>query len=204
MNSILKYCFVLVFALLSSVAFSQQFKPQAYLGINGGLLYSQVDFLPSIKQNNFIKHNAGVTFRYISEKHVGLQVELNYKQKGWGEKLENNYFNRQLDYVELPLLTHVYFGQKQRFFINFGPQIAYLINDYVQTDLLEVKDINHYFDYGISGGLGFEWNTSNFSYLLEGRYGFGLGDIYNNGKGDDFSRSSNRNISINLVLLYHL
>ena len=52
------------------------------------------------------------------------------------------------------------------------------------------------FDYGIAGGLGVELKTKAGNFFVEGRYYYGLSDIYGNSKTDDFGRSANQTIYI--------
>jgi hypothetical protein len=55
------------------------------------------------------------------------------------------------------------------------------------------------------GGLGVEVHTRKAgSFLIEGRYYFGLADFYNSAKKDYFSRSSNATISAKITYLFDL
>ena len=58
------------------------------------------------------------------------------------------------------------------------------------------------FDYGIAGGLGVELNSRIGHFMLEGRYYYGLSDIYNNSKTDVFARSNNGTITVKLTYLF--
>jgi hypothetical protein len=53
----------------------------------------------------------------------------------------------------------------------------------------------------LTGGAGIELKTGIGIFNLEGRYYFGLGDIFNNRRGDNayFSRSAHRVISAKLT-----
>ena len=106
-------------------------------------------------------------------------------------------------------------GKEQRglmFYILAGPQIGYCIGDtsersakwtineegnpdrpnnmYEQYDL----KIKNKIDYGIAAGLGLELNTKIGHFTLEGRYYYGLADIFGNSKKDVFARSANGTI----------
>lgn len=197
------------------------------VGINGGLNFSSVSFSPNIKQSTLQGITGGITVRYISEKYFsmicGLQMELNYSQKGWKEKIEdgtNNTYQRTLNYVEIPFLAHVAFGKERgmRFFINAGPQIGFFINDkeekggdpwntnYRPNNVTAQygKSVENKFEYGIAGGLGLELRTGIGNFLLEGRYFYGLSDFYHNSKSDDFGRSGNSVITGKLTYLFDL
>lgn len=221
--------------LLVSIAFSafifaqkEEFSRELYLGFGGGALMSSVDFMPSVLQKNNIGIHAGVSAKYITEKHLGLLLELNYAQRGWMEEFEDNpdfAYNRTLNYIEVPFMTHVYFGNKVRFVFNAGPQIGFLIgNSATMSDVLKqyVDDMKEStdikvgvqygdklkkFDYGLIGGGGLELKTPAGNFQLEGRYYFGLGDILENRKSKEnyyYSRSANRIIEIKLSYYFKL
>ena len=65
-----------------------------------------------------------------------------------------------------------------------------------------ITAVKNKFDYGITGGIGFEFYISpRNSISVEGRYYFGLGNIFPAAKADTFSAS--RNTSIELILGYN-
>ena len=60
-------------------------------------------------------------------------------------------------------------------------------------------------DYGIAAGLGLEFSNPHFGhFMLEGRYYFGLGNIYGNTKRDYFAKSNFSNIVIKATYLFDL
>ena len=151
----------------------------------------------------------GLIFRYITEKNVGLQVELNYFQRGWKET--DSIYSRRLNYIELPFMTHIYFGNKTRFFFNIGPKISYLLsenvlrNETVSSEKVEqVKSVENPFDYGICGGLGFMFKISKNVFQLDARANYSLSDIFSNSKTDYFDTSNNINVSLNLGWLWQV
>ena len=63
-------------------------------------------------------------------------------------------------------------------------------------------DVERKFDYGIAGGLGMEYSVPHLGhFLLEGRYYYGLGNIYNDSKRDYFGKSNNSTIMVKLTYL---
>ena len=108
-----------------------------------------------------------------------------------------------------------------RGFVNIGPQIGNLDHDNAKADFdinnlptfngenrineVYTLPIANRFDYGITGGVGVELRLKRHIILLEGRYYFGLGDIYGNRKADIFSGSSaNRGFMINLAYMFRI
>lgn len=60
-------------------------------------------------------------------------------------------------------------------------------------------------DYGITAGLGVELRIGKKnSVLLEGRYYYGLGNIYSSSKRDEFSASRGTSIVATLGYFFHL
>lgn len=222
-----KYTYTLLFFLLTIAVSGQdkQFKPEWNVGIGFGPTFSSISFetgsyiqgLPTKSKQQF---SGGIAIRYLSEKNLGLIAELNYSQQGWEQDFpeEPQYsHSHKLNYIELPILTHIYFGNKVRFVFNLGPKLSFLLSDSEEinkalADYLasgnfpESRPSYQYYhmaerkiDYGLMAGMGIEIRTGVGNFMLEGRYTFGLGDIYNNSKADYFTRSANRVISAKLT-----
>ncbi len=121
-----------------AIAFAEtHYKPHIAIGARGGVSMGQISFSPSVKQLWNMGSTGAVTFRYTEEKIFGLIAELGWVQRGWKENYELNPFsyNRTLTYINLPILTHIYFGSRRfKGFINLGPQVAYLIGDKISAD----------------------------------------------------------------------
>ena len=199
------------------------------VGANAGMNMTKVDFSPNIKQQTMNTICGGFTIRYMSEKYFkmlcGLQMEINYSMRGWKELIEdgsNNTYQRDMNYIEIPLLTHLAFGKDSRtkgaqFFVNLGPQIGFLIGDTEKkSDNWDTtnrpggvtaqydKAIDKKFDYGITAGAGVEINTKAGHFLVEGRYYMGLMDFFNNSKKDFFGRSAHSLIAIKATYLFDI
>lgn len=197
------------------------------LGVNGGVNLSSVSFQPTIKQNTMIGPAMGITARYISEKYFkmicGVQIEVNYSQRGWNEKIEDgtdNTYKRSMSYIEIPLLAHLAFGKDEghgaRFVVNLGPQVGFLLSeketmggkwapdDRYTSNITYGKMADNKFDYGLVGGMGVELRTGIGNFVLEGRYYFGLSDFYGNSKKDPYSRSAHSYIGGRLTYLFDI
>lgn len=197
------------------------------LGVNGGVNLSSVSFQPTIKQNTMIGPAMGITARYISEKYFkmicGVQMEVNYSQRGWNEKIEDgtdNTYKRSMSYIEIPLLAHLAFGKDEghgaRFIVNLGPQVGFLLSeketmggnwapdDRYTSNITYGKMADNKFDYGLVGGMGVELRTGIGNFVLEGRYYFGLSDFYGNSKSDPYSRSAHSYIGGRLTYLFDI
>ena len=214
---------IIAACLISINAWAQIEEPRNILeiGFAGGLNMSQMDIQPTIRQKYLNGANGGVTLRYTSEKYFNMicaaQLEVNFAQRGWEEDFDDksgNSYKRTLNYVEIPFFAHLAFGKEPRglqFFINLGPQIGFFLNENeeyigswsidsrpVSSRPIYGKEIENKFEYGIAGGLGLELKTKIGNFILEGRYYYGLSDIYGNSKTDDYGRSANNTISARL------
>lgn len=117
----LKTGIVLTFAAVSLPALAQigELRNNIAVGVNGGMNFSNVSFTPKIKQKTTNGMTGGLTVRYISEKYFamicGLQMELNYSQRGWTELIEENTdtYSREMNYLEIPFLAHLAFGKER-------------------------------------------------------------------------------------------
>ena len=205
-------------------AASKPFEPEWAFGVNAGVTLSTVRFNPTIKQENLLKYAGGITARYISEKTFGLQVELNYSLRGWDLEADTTYkdptelvqpsdtlrftSSRSLAYFELPILTHIYFnmGDRMRLIFLMGPQVSWYLGEKSvsnrETFHPTPQKVQKPFDYGILGGMGVELRTGIGSFVLDGRYYFGLSDIFNSTKADYFQASSNQVMSVKLTYLF--
>lgn len=210
--------------LLSTTALAQvgELRSNLAVGFNGGYNLSSVDFSPTIKQGLQPGFTGGLTLRYTTEKYFALicaaQLEVNFAQRGWNELIDDgshNTYNRTTNYVEIPFFAHLGWGKEERglqFFVNAGPQIGlYLSGEEYYGFSKEYpwdesnrpnniiaqygKAIENTLEYGIAGGLGMELKTGIGNFIIEGRYFFGLSDMFGNSKADPFGRSANTTIT---------
>lgn len=190
------------------------------LGVHGGAQARYVFFSPSMPESWPIGGTAGLTFRYIEENHFGLIAEVNWTQRGWGEDFEDApyHYTRTVDYIEVPVMAHIYFGRRGRFFINAGPQISFYLGESTKADFDPEKiaslpdfpirnrtnnqltmPVSQRVDYGISAGLGGEFSLSRRHALsLEVRAYYGLGNIMPSKRADVFSLSNQLTVGATL------
>ncbi len=221
----LRYIWVFIFVFSVQLGWAQRsdYRPEFTVGIKGGTTLSSVAFTPTVTQSLLLGYTGGVSVRYIEEKFFGLIAEVNYTQCGWKETFEDDpyKYSRSLDYVTIPFLTHFFFGNRVvRGFINAGPQVGFLLNSSYKSNFdinnlpefsqkskvkeIYTMEIANSFDYGITGGAGIEFRIKRkHGIVLEGRYYYGLGDIFKNRKKDVFSASHNQIITVSLGYLYH-
>ena len=206
--------------MFSTCCMAQVESPRSILeiGVSGGLNLNRMEFQPSIRQGLQQGVNGGISARYTSEKYFSMicaaQMEINFSQRGMVEDFDDgtsNNYSRTLNYIEIPFFAHVSWGKEERglqFFLNLGPQFGFLISESekykgdwkveerpVTIAPLYGKPVENKFEYGIAGGLGLEYKTKIGNFFIEGRYYYGLSDIFGNSKTDDFGRSANTTIT---------
>lgn len=205
----------------------QHFDANVSIGAKAGATMSKVNFQSSVPQTFLPGVTAGLSFRYTEERHFGIIVELNYEQNGWKETFEGTdfAFQRRLNYLRMPMLTQIYFGSsKFHAFFTAGPEIGYMIgsstkSNFAYDNIAGIKDfpaenrnveqftlpIKYKFDYGISAGLGLELIANQkHSIVAEGRFYYGLHDVFGNHAKDAFSASSGMSVQVTLGYYYRL
>lgn len=219
---------LIITAFLALLATAQtHYEGTIAVGGKAGASLSRVNFNPSVEQTMLPGMTAGVMFRYVEEKNFGLIAELNLTQRGWKENFEESdyRYSHRFSYLELPIMTHIFFGnQRVKGFFNLGPELNVMLGnginsnfsyeeadglDYFIDDTRHIEQmtmkVNNRFDYGICGGAGMEINLNpKHSLLLEGRFYYGLADVFPNHKTDIFSSSNSMSITVTLGYFYRL
>ena len=188
-----------------------------FLGLKGGANFSTVDFSsfgPDPSTEIKAGFQSGIIFKRIGRPHLGIQIELNYIRKGWETILsEENSSVYEVYYLEMPLMSHAYIGQgKGKVFINLGMYVNTWLNgtvtnitanERISTELDFDEEVYNQYDYGIVGGVGLSRDFNFGTLQLEGRYQFGLGNVY---KPVVFNREFTRYTvyAINLNYLFRL
>lgn len=223
-----RFAFILSALVVTIMASSQtHYEGTIAVGGKAGASLSRVNFNPSVQQQMLPGMTAGAMFRYIEEKHFGLVAELNLTQRGWKEAFDDADYNysHRFTYIELPIMTHIFFGsERMKGFFNLGPELNVMIAssrssnfeyqeassiDYFHQNTRHIEQltmpIHNKFDYGICGGAGMELNLNKRnSLLLEGRFYYGLTDVFPNHKTDVFSSSNSMTITLTLGYFYRL
>lgn len=141
-------------------------------------------------------------------------------------------YERKMTYIQIPVLAHLAWGKERNgfnAFINLGPQMGFLVGETINKNYTtpftkknfpnaessnarsssivaqETLDVKNKFDYGIVLGAGAEVHINKVGrFQLEGRYYYGLGNIFGATKRDEFSKSNHGIISVRLAYLRDL
>lgn len=140
------------------------------------------------------------------------------------EKANPLSYERHMKYVQVPIMARLGWGRERKGlqgFIQLGPQIGFFLDESTTSNLqpgigtqtersskIEAQDtmaVQKKFDYGIAVGGGIEFSHPKVGhFILEGRYYYGLGDIYKNSKSDFFGRSNFGQIVIKATYLFDI
>ncbi len=183
--------------------------PELYFGFHGGVTAAMMRFNPTVEQSAkspLLGGNAGLVFRYSNTKYTAVQLELNYLQRGWHETSTD--YTRHIDYIEIPLLMHLYFGKQVRGFLNLGPEFGYCIAQYDKNGEglagHQYQSIQKPWDWGLAAGLGMQVNAKKAgAYFLEVRFDFSFGDVFNNRATDYYKNSAPMALSLNLGWMWY-
>lgn len=133
-------------------------------------------------------------------------------------------YSRTINYIQVPVMAHLAWGREYKglsFFLNLGPQFGIYMSESTKSNfdfdkrntsdrasLVVAQDtmaVENKFDYGIAVGLGAEYSIPKAGHiLLEGRYYYGLGNLYGDTKRDFFGSSNFGNIVIKLTYLFDI
>jgi len=224
MTKLLKTALLLMLLALSCHSIAQTRIPrEVHLGLIGGANLSEYTFYPRVTQQMSQGYTAGVGIRYIEETLFGLQAELHLTRRGYSDFYEEQpdwNYSRSLTYIELPVMAHIYFriGDHHEVAVDLGPKVGYFLFDNINNGLpadfgqvdsesygytYEHHDmpIEKKLDYGIQAGLGYEFKfNKKMSMLIQGRYYYGLGNLWADTKADKFQQSSCQSIQIVMAL----
>lgn len=219
-------CLMTWLGLQQQISAQTRIPREVHIGVIGGANMSQYSFIPTVSQKMTQGYTGGVAIRYIEETFFGLQAELLLTQRGYKDYYESYpelHFSRTLTYIEVPVMAHVYFkmGQRNQIMLDAGPKIGWYLSDKIDSNLPDnfgqedseyaagvtahhTLDVSKKFDYGIQAGLGYEFKFGRkISLQLQGRYYYGLANLWPDSKADEFEQSSNQSIQIVASLWWH-
>lgn len=199
--------------IIGSVSYAQDNKSNTGFGIKGGVNFTNL-YTDDVNDNNMLtSFNVGVFATLPLTSNLAIQPEVNFSRKG-AELVYDNLFASgtakfKLNYIEVPVLLKI--NITDNFNIHAGPYLAYLINAQVTNessggsfDFEENFDNDDFekFDYGLSGGLGFDFTSIS----IGARYNYGLATIGKErtiaGNSYRFPDSKNSAISLYVALKF--
>lgn len=137
-------------AALSAVAQVGEYRNDFSVGVNGGYVFSNVQFVPKVPQSMHGGLTGGLTARYVCEKYFNticsIYGEMNFSQMGWKEKILDSQdnpvinaeteqperYSRTINYIQVPIFAHLAWGKETKglqFFVQAGPQMGFYLSD---------------------------------------------------------------------------
>jgi hypothetical protein len=133
-------------------------------------------------------------------------------------------YSRTINYIQIPVFAHLAWGKENKgmqFFFQAGPQLGIYMSESTKMNFdfanrnttdrsntivaQDTMSVENKFDYGIAAGLGVEYSVPKVGhFMLEGRYYYGLGNIYGDSKKDYFGKSNFGNVVIKLTYLFDI
>ncbi len=177
----------------SLVEIVEPFRGELAVGIRGGYQFSRVNFDVGIVQGLQEGVNIGLILQYLSQRQIGIQLEVNYSQRGLFASTSTYRISRQFDFIEIPFMTHFAIGKKSfRIVLNAGSYLSFLarestLDNQGTTPSYYLLPLGRKWTYGFTGGLGLALRTSIGVFQLEGRGAQGLTDLFSPSNDEVFS-----------------
>ena len=132
------------------------------VGVNGGYVLSNVQFVPKVPQGLHGGITGGFSARYVCEKYFNticsIYGEVNFAQLGWKESIldvhdapvinprteQPEQYSRTINYLQVPVFAHLSWGSELRglqFFFHAGPQVGFMLSEKTDTNF-ELPDRN--------------------------------------------------------------
>ena len=200
-------------------------KGQSYIGVRGGVNIPSVNFtnfvngpiITGFRSQFFVAPTFGISYRNMQTDKIGVQVDLNYATKGWGQLTlaQTNTFITRINYLEMPFYLHwQLIGKKKlKFFLNAGAYVAWALSaeqtienelDLIQNQIIYSVENDNRGDFGIYAGAGISYDFSIFILQVDGSFKSGFANILpvNNFIKENPPVSTNQVPSVQLSLLF--
>lgn len=205
--------------VMSNVGFTPKVNQKMYGGFSGGVSFR---YVCEKYFNTICSVQAEVNYSKIGWKQDILDINdqpVINAQTGLAEE-----YSRTLNYIQIPVFAHLAWGKEEKglqFFFQAGPQVGIYLSESTEANYYlanrniddranktveqETMPVENKFDYGIAAGLGLEYSHPKVGHFqIEGRYYYGLGNIYGDSKKDYFGKSNFGNIVVKLTYLFDI
>jgi len=147
---------------------------------------------------------------------------------------QNLQYTRKMSYLQIPILARLGWGRERSGFQGFfqvGPQIGFFLSDKIETNFdvrnpefdpsskeykyanirasqvvaQDTMAVENSFDYGVAFAVGLEFSHRKMGhFIVEGRYYYGLGNMFGSTKRDYFGSSNFGNIIVKFTYLFDI
>lgn len=155
-------------------------------GLRAGYGVGTITFSPNRDTGYNPNFDAGLVYKRIGRPGLGIQLELNFANRGYTITDDRIEFAADTSYnfsvVEMPFLAHAFVGRKNgRLFLNVGCFLSVRLNGTrtfeSQTTTVDFDRVQM-FGYGVLGGVGYGRKIGPGFLQIEGRYQYALGNLY--------------------------
>lgn len=188
----------IIFILFLCLFLSNESNGQSYIGVRGGANLPTVNFsdftnvpiTTRFRSAFFVSPTYGISYRYMQSDKIGVQFDLNYSTKGWGQNTLDftNVAINEINYLELPFYFHwqIFGTEKFKFFLDAGAYVGWSLSASTtianNQDLEEIQifysvDNDNRGDFGIYAGAGFSYDFSLFILQLDASFKSGFANI---------------------------
>lgn len=153
--------------------------------------------------------NLGLIYNHSIFERAGLSAELRYSQEGSKTNVGGLTVVNKVNYVRVPLSFVYYFGAleddfRPKFFV--GPSFGFLVGGETKTRVgettvtVDAKDVYEPFDFGLHGGVGFNYRLAESTWLnFNVAYTHGVIDLVSDNNSNN---SQNRLVNVNLGVAF--
>lgn len=204
---------------MSNVGFTPKVNQKMHGGMTGGVSFR---YVCEKYFNTICSVQAEVNYAQLGWKEDIMNLDnkpVTNPQTGLAEE-----YSRDISYIQIPVFAHLAWGKEEKglqFFFQAGPQMGIYLSESTkanydlakpntadrsnQVTKQETMPVENKFDYGIAAGLGLEYSHPKAGHFqVEGRYYYGLGNIYGDTKRDYFGKSNLGNIVVKLTYLFDI
>jgi hypothetical protein len=189
---------IILVLTITTTSMAQLRGQEPKLGIKGGLNLSNFYSADIDDRNMALGFHAGIYYRMPMDDFFAIQAELLFNQKGAdfsNASIFTDEISLRLNYIDVPILAVIKLGEN--FNIHAGPYFGYLLGDpsgrlsgLIDMQTSFDRDNFHRFDYGLSGGIGFDLLPLKFGV----RYNLGLSDIGKDNLADQVMGNSRNSL----------
>ena len=147
---------------------------------------------------------------------------------------QNLQYTRKMSYIQIPILARMGWGRERKGFQAFaqvGPQVGFFLSDKIESNFdvrnpefnpaseaykyagirasqvvaQDTMAVENSVDYGVAFAVGLEFSSRRVGhFIVEGRYYYGLGNMYGGTKRDYFGTSNFGNIIVKFTYLFDI
>lgn len=189
---------------------------QTFLGIHGNYNYLRLSSDSAMNKEPIIGMGGGLIFKHFVVPSAGIQIEVNYMQKGWRFFMdEENYYQRNMNYIEIPVLMNAVIGKKKTRVLFLAGLFVDILHDseisYTNEELIQsfpnqefvTNELNK-LNYGLAGGLGIKRLFSFGTIQIEGRVTQGLSRIMDMPEYRILNYTQNQTFGVSVSYMYYI